>query len=72
MTKHIVLRRMYQTRHISASEGTFVFLIETVVKAVTARLYDLVLYSVQFGTFFLGQYLVISIIYRFLEVLKFC
>ena len=45
------------------------FLIEAVVTAVTAPLYDLVLYSVQFATFFLGQYIVIPIIYRFLEIL---
>ena len=44
------------------------FFIETVVIAVTTPLNDLVLYSVQFGMLFLGQYLVISIIYRFLDL----
>ena len=72
MKKHTVLLRMYQTRHISAAKVPLFFLIETVVTAATAPLYDLILYSVQFGKFLLGQYIVISIIYRFLEVLKFC
>ena len=71
MTKYTVLQRMYETRHISAAKIALFFSIETVVTAVTPSLSGSVLYSVQIGMLFVGQYLVISIIHRFLEIWKF-
>ena len=62
---------MYQIRHINAAKVPL-FFIETVVTAVAASLYDLILYSVQFDMLVVEQYLLISIIHRFLVIWKLC
>ena len=43
-----------------------VFLAETLVKAHTALLHPVILYSAQFGTLFVGRYFAIPKIHRFL------